>query len=110
MAQRVDLRSRLAAPRSQGPRSTCVAFATSAAHEAALFAEHDVIDTCEEYLYWASKEHDDPGPGTTFPAVRDALASRGQPLEGAWPYDALREDEDSSYQPPPDAHSAKPRW
>lgn len=111
MATRIDLRYRLGAPRSQGPkRSTCLAFAASAAHEAALFDVHDFIDTCEEYLYWASKQHDVPGPGTTFPAVRDALAEEGQPLEEVWPYDRDRDDQDAGYVPPAEAHTAEPRW
>lgn len=110
MTRRIDLRSRLGAPRCQGQRSTCLAFATSAAHEAALFDEHDIIDTCEEYLYWASKQHDAPGPGTTFPAIRDGLAAEGQPLEELWPYDGDRDDNDAAYAPPVGAHTAQPRW
>jgi C1A family cysteine protease len=110
MTRHVDMRSRLGVPRSQGLRSTCLAFATSAAHEVALFDEHDILDTCEEYLYWASKQHDDPGPGTTFPAVRDGLAVEGQPLEEQWPYDEERDDDCPEYQPPPEAHTAQPRW
>ena len=111
MATSADLRSRLGTPRSQGPlRSTCLAFAASAAHEIALFDDHDILDTCEEYLYWASKQHDTTGPGTTFPAVRDALAAEGQPLEEVWPYDPWRDDQIATYQPPPGAHAAQPRW
>ena len=109
MTRRVDLRTRLGDPRSQGQRSTCLAFAASAAHEAALYDDHDIIDTSEEYLYWAAKQHDTPGPGTTFPALRDAFASHGQPLEASWPYDEHRDDQDPAYQPPTDAHTA-PRW
>lgn len=110
MTRRIDLRSRLGAPKAQGQRSTCLAFAASAAHEAALFDEHDIIDTCEEYLYWASKQHDAPGPGTTFPAIHDALAAEGQPLEELWPYDGDRDDQDAAYAPPVSAHTAQPRW
>ena len=110
MARRVDLRSRLGFTRFQGGRYTCLAFAASAAHEAALFDDHAIVDTCEEYLYWASKQHDTPGPGTTFPAVREALVSRGQPLEVAWPYDAARDDQSPGYSPPAAAHAVQPRW
>lgn len=110
MARRLDMRSMLGAPRSQGLRPTCLAFAASAAHEAALFYDHDIVDTSEEYLYWASKQHDDPGPGTSFPAIRDGLTDKGQPLEEEWPYDEDRDDQDPSYQPPPGAHTAQPRW
>lgn len=110
MARRVDFRSKLGTPRSQGLRSTCLAFAISAAHEVDLFGEHDITDTCEEYLYWAAKQHDDPSPGTTFPAARDGLARHGQPLEAQWPYDPDRDDQDPGYQPPAEAHRATPRW
>src|SRR4051794_4054466 len=110
MARRVDLRAQLGHTRSQGGRSTCLAFATSAAHEVVLFEDHGIVDTCEEYLYWASKQHDSPGPGTTFPAVRDALATEGQPLEVAWPYDEHRDDQDPGYVPPAAAHAVLPRW
>lgn len=111
MARGVDLRPKLGDARSQGYlRSTCLAFAASAAHEIALFDDNDIVDTSEEYLYWASKEHDTPGPGTTFPAVRDAFATRGQPLESVWPYDEARDDQAASYRPPARAHVAQPRW
>jgi C1A family cysteine protease len=110
VARRIDLRPNLGIPKSQGMRSTCLAFAASAAHEISLFAEHDIIDTCEEFLYWASKQHDTPGPGTTFPAVRDGFADHGQPTEDVWPYDGSRNDEDPTYSPPADAHTAQPRW
>lgn len=111
MARRVDLRSLLGNARSQGPlRSTCLAFAVSAAHEVALFEDEDVVDLCEELLYWAAKQHDAPGPGTTFPAARDGLIGYGQPLEDEWPYDDLRDDEDPGYAPPPKALIAVPRW
>jgi hypothetical protein len=110
VARRVDLRSKLGTARSQGWRSTCLAFAISAAHEVDLFDDIDITDTCEEYLHWASKQHDDPGPGTTFPAARDALANHGQPLEEVWPYEPDRDDENPGYQPPALAHTAAPRW
>jgi hypothetical protein len=110
VARRVDLRTRLGGPRWQGQRFTCLAFAASVAHEVALFDDHDLLDTSEEYLYWAGKQHDTPGPGTTFPAIRDALAAEGQPLEEVWPYDPDRDDQDAGYTPPADAHTAVPRW
>lgn len=110
MPRRIDLRTKLSDARSQGGRSTCLAFAASAAHEVALFDDHGELDACEEYLYWASKQHDTPGPGTTFPSVRDALSGEGQPLEDAWPYDEHRDDQDPGYQPPAGAHSSSPRW
>jgi papain like protease len=82
----------------------------SAAHEVALFEDHDILDTCEEYLFWASKQYDTPGLGTTFQAMRAGLVSKGQPLEEQWPYDPSRDDQGAGYQPPAAAHTAKPRW
>lgn len=110
MARRVDLTSRLGPARDQGNRSTCLAFAVSAAHEMALYDDHDLLDTCEEYLYWAAKQHGTPGPGTTFGAVRDGLSAKGQPLEEAWPYAPDLDDLLPGYQPPAAAHTAQPRW
>ncbi|MDA8073044.1 MAG: C1 family peptidase [Actinomycetota bacterium] len=110
VSRRVDLSTKLGPARSQGHRSTCLAFAVSAAHETALYDEHDLLDTSEEYLYWSAKQHDTAGPGTTFAAVRDGLAANGQPLEEAWPYDKDRKDHLPTYQPPAAAHSAQPRW
>jgi hypothetical protein len=110
VSPQVDLRNRLGAPRLQGLRSTCLAFAVSAAHEVAIFENFDILDTCEEYLYWASKQYDTPGAGTSFEAMRKGLASKGQPLEEQWPYDPNRDDQDAGYQPPAAAHAAQPRW
>jgi hypothetical protein len=110
VSRRVDLRLRLGPARSQGERSTCLAFAVSAAHETALFEDHDLLDLCEEYLYWAAKQHDTPGPGTTFVAICDGMVAYGQPLEVRWPYDGHRDDQAASYQPPAAAHNAQPRW
>lgn len=110
MARQVDLRPRLGLARSQGPRSTCLAFAVSAAHEAALFDTHDIVDLCEEFLYWAAKRHDAPGPGTTFTAARDGIDTYGQPLEEEWPYDTSRDDQVAGYAPPAGAITATPRW
>jgi C1A family cysteine protease len=110
VARRVDLSTKLGLARAQGNRSTCLAFAVSAAHEATLYDDHDLVDTSEEYLYWSAKQHDTPGPGTTFTAVRDGLTTNGQPLEEAWPYEENRNDQLPTYQPPDAAHSAQPRW
>jgi C1A family cysteine protease len=110
MPDSVDLRPALGPVRWQGNRSTCLAFATSAAHEVGLNDAHGMVDTSEEYLYWASKQHDIPGPGTTFAAVRDGLSASGHPLEEAWPYDPNRDDQAASYSPPAAAHTSQPRW
>ncbi len=69
-----------------------------------------MVDVSEEYLFWASKQYDDPDPGTTFQCVQTALANHGQPLEEEWPYDDARGDADATYTPPSAAHSSQPRW
>jgi hypothetical protein len=81
---------------------TCLAFAATAAHEIARsVAFAGVEDLAEEVLYWGCKRIDqDLIPGTTFPSASTALTQWGQPVETLWPYDPVRIDTDSSYQPP----------
>ena len=97
-----DLRPVLGPARSQGGRSTCLAFAVTAAHE-----NHDVRiqpSLAVEVLYWGAKQLDgDPAPGTTFTAAATAIRQWGQPEEPFWPYDPLRDDQDPAYAPPADA-------
>jgi len=88
--------------RDQGTRGTCVAFAVTAAHERVRGSEPSPCDLAEEVLYWGCKQIDgDAEPGTTFTSSAAALATWGQPDEERWPYDPLRDDQATSYQPPP---------
>jgi hypothetical protein len=88
----------LGAVRDQGQRGTCLAFATSAAHEAAR-AKSDALSV--EWLFCAAKQRDaDPDDGTTPEAIREALLHDGQPEEHVWPYDDSRSHMDASYAPP----------
>ena len=82
----VDLRSHLLPVRHQGRRSSCLAFATSAAHEAkATVGEHLSV----EYLFFhavARTPGQNPAFGATMAAAAAALSDAGQPIETAWPY------------------------
>jgi hypothetical protein len=88
----VDLRPSLPPVADQGLRETCLAFASTAAHE-----HHYGQPLSVEYLHWASTLF--PGGAGTLPSLRSALAVRGQPPEPQWPYDGDRV-EDASYAPP----------
>lgn len=94
----VDLRPSLLPVRHQGRRQSCLAFASSTAHEhQALSAEH----LCVEYLYFhavARTPGQNPRAGTSMAAAAAALADEGQPIESAWPYTS---DQLTPWTPPP---------
>lgn len=75
-----DLRERLRDVRDQGERPTCVAHATSAAHEV---ARGEKTFLSPEFLHGVS---DSKSGLVTFGAVSGALRAHGQPLESDWPY------------------------
>lgn len=83
---RHDLRGRFGPARDQGDRNTCLAFAVSDIHAAAMGAPWSPL--CCEYLFYHAKQRDQtpPDEGTTIPAIRAALEHDGQPVETAWPY------------------------
>jgi C1A family cysteine protease len=102
----VDLSDQLGPVRDQGNRGTCLAFATTTAHEAARLRARggEREDLSEELLYWACKQIDgDFESGTRPESATRALREPGQPLAALWPYDGNRDDANSSYQPPSDA-------
>lgn len=76
--------------RDQGRRPSCLAFASSAAHEHhSAPAEHLSV----EYLFFQSVRRSpgkDPSIGTTMTAAAAALAEDGQPLESTWPYESVQ--------------------
>ncbi|SHN84280.1 C1 family peptidase [Bradyrhizobium erythrophlei] len=90
IAIRADLRTHLQPVRHQGRRQSCLAFATSAAHEhkAGIVGHLSV-----EYLFYHSVERTpgkNPAVGTTMAAAAGALADEGQPVEAAWPYSPVQ--------------------
>jgi C1A family cysteine protease len=90
IAIHADLRPCLRPVRHQGRRSSCLAFASSTAHEhRAGISEH----LCVEYLFFHSVERTpgkNPSVGTTMDAAASALADEGQPVETAWPYSPVQ--------------------
>src|SRR5713226_7597469 len=109
---RVDLRVLLSAVLDQGARSTCLAFAVTAAHEKVRNLQNGAIeDLSEELLYWSCKQIDgDRQPGTLFSSASIALTDWGQPCEDIWSYDGFRDDADISYNPPEGALDATPYY
>ncbi len=83
---RHDLRDRFGPARDQGGRETCLAFAMSDAHAAAIGEPWSPL--CCEYLFYHAKQRDKTPAhqGTTVPAIRAALEIDGQPIETDWPY------------------------
>jgi len=82
---RIDHRSVQTPVRQQGNRRTCVAFATSAAHE---WMCGDAPDLSEESAVWSAKKFD-PWPDTDATTVHAALTgirSDGQATSEDWPY------------------------
>ena len=72
--------------RSQGRRPSCLAFASTAAHE--HFAKRGQYLSVE-FLYYQAVERcpgKNPDAGTTMLATSEALAHIGQPDESFWPY------------------------
>lgn len=83
--------------RQQGRRNTCLAFATTAAHE--RLGRH-AAELCVEYLYFKAVEGFagwTPNHGVTIQEIGTALAAHGQPAEAAWPYS---DDHPDPWSPP----------
>lgn len=101
----IDLRPLLPPVRDQGMRGTCVAFAVTSAHELARQGVIGILeDLSEETLYWKCKQIDgDQQSGISFGSASEALEQIGQPHAAKWVYDGLRDENDGSYTPPPDA-------
>jgi len=86
VAIEVDLRARLLAVRDQGPRPTCLAHATTVAHEHARGATEPLAP---EYLhFFASQQR--PWLGCTIPETAQALEVEGQPPELDCPYHPIQ--------------------
>jgi hypothetical protein len=97
---RHDLRGRFGPTRDQEGRETCLAFAMSDAHAAAIGGTWSPL-SCE-YLFYHSKQRDGTpaDEGTTIPAIRAALEHDGQPVESDWPYLAALPADLKQWVPP----------
>ena len=105
----IDLRDLIGADvLDQGRRQTCVAFATSAAHEAArseggYAPEHLSPEAIWHYCHQHGLTGED---GMLLWSASSALGDSGQPLLSIWPYDSLI---GSGTEEPPDG-AGKPPW
>ena len=80
-----DLRDRCGEVRDQGPRPTCLAFATSDTH-AVVRSPWSAL-SCEFIFYHAQRRGGRlPTQGATLSFMLEALKEDGQPIESAWPY------------------------
>jgi Papain family cysteine protease len=97
---RRDLRGQFGPARDQGGRETCLAFAISDAHAAAIGKPWSPL-SCE-YLFYHAKQRDMTSVhrGTTVPAIRAALKDDGQPVEHAWPYLSTIPSDLAKWKPP----------
>ena len=96
---RHDHRDRFGPARDQGARPTCLAFAMSDAHAAAI---EPWIPLCCEYLFFHAKRRGNTSPhsGATIPTIREALEMDGQPVETDWPYLRAVPADLKKWQPP----------
>jgi hypothetical protein len=95
-----DLTKSFGAVRDQEGRETCLAFATSDAHAAAIGGTWSPL-SCE-YLFYHAKKRDKTAEdeGTTVPAILEALKVDGQPVEAGWPYLKELPDDLTTWKPP----------
>lgn len=91
----IDLRQQLGPPGDQGRRPTCMAFATTAAHECHRGGQLLSV----EYLYYAGlkRSHNDPTRGLSLRSAAEALDEVGQPDSDYWTYSPVVA---TPYQPP----------
>jgi hypothetical protein len=96
---KTSLHSKLGPVRDQGPRPTCLVFATSDTHAALRGAW--VPLSCEYMFYRAQKRANRPPTiGALLPSVLDALRHDGQPEEARWTYLAQAPADPAHWQPP----------
>ena len=97
---RHDLRGRFGPARDQEGRETCLAFAMSDAHAAAIGGTWSLL-SCE-YLFYHAKQRDKTSAhhGTTVPAIRATLENDGQPAESGWPYLSQLPADLNQWKPP----------
>ena len=94
----IDLRSLIGQVRNQGLRLSCLAFATTAAHEA---SRSSVDYLSVEHLFYSGvqRSHKNPMRGLNQVSVAEALGHDGQPIEAEWPYSEVVPDP-ATWTPP----------
>lgn len=80
---RLDFRPLLGPVRDQGARPTCLAHASTTAHE---HARGSTVSLSPEYLHYFASSNDSSLEGVDFPGVSRALLDPGQPAEMDCPY------------------------
>ena len=80
---RLDLRPQLGPVRDQGARPTCLAHASTTAHE---HARGSTLALSPEYLHYFAFREDSSSHGVDFPSISRALLDPGQPAETDCPY------------------------
>jgi len=87
--------------RDQGARPTCLAFATSDVHSAVR--QQPFVPLSPEYLFFHAVQLSGTPPtkGVSLSAVKQALSTRGQPIESDWPYLVSGLPQDISTWTPP---------
>ena len=83
VAVHLDLRPRLGPVRDQGARPTCLAHATTTAHE---HARGSTLALSPEYLHYFASGGQSSSHGVEFPDISRALQDPGQPIESDCPY------------------------
>lgn len=85
-----DLSKKFGQIREQGERGTCLAFATTSAHE---YLHKLSQPLCVEWLYFYTSMAEGKsladmksGVGIDIPCLLEVLQSKGQPFESVWPY------------------------
>lgn len=91
----LDYRSSLGRVRDQGARPTCLAHASTTAHE---HARGSSLPLSPEYLHYFASAGTDTEEGADIPACSRALLKPGQPAEADCPY--LTHDPPEGWVPP----------
>jgi hypothetical protein len=98
---RKDLRGLFGMARNQGPRPTCMAFASSDAH--ASLRRMPFAELSAEYAFFHAAKRKavfSPTEGVTMQNMLDAIREDGQPVETDWPYVEHLPSDLSTYGPP----------
>lgn len=96
----VDSRNAAHPVPDQGQRPTCLAMATTGAHEHEMKASANPEYLSAEYLHWASGNY--PGGRGTPAAATAALLVDGQPPADQWLYSETTNELEAAYAPPPE--------